>query len=73
MAHWGARVRWAPRAQSAVGAPGTADDVSGAGRAVPGSRSQPGGADNSGLPKVNRHQRHWKPGSGRPPNPPGKM
>lgn len=43
-------------------------------RAVPGSKSQPGGADNAGLPKVNnRRQRHWKPGSGRPPNPSRKM
>lgn len=74
LAHWGARMRWALEAQTAVGVHGTADDVSCVCRAVPGSRSQPGGTDDSGLPKVNnRRQRHWKPGSGRPPNPSCKM
>lgn len=51
LAHWGSKDALGLRAQSASGRSGTADDVSRVGRAVPGSRSQPGGADNSGLPR----------------------
>lgn len=59
-------MRWALGAQTAAGGHGTADEARVC-RAVAGSRYQPGGADNSGLPTLsNRHQRHWKPDLGVP-------